>query len=54
MIDIDDPAQLEMLFLRLQARRVVEARWYAGEPAPEGATAILGRYPFINDPRRPV
>ncbi len=26
MIDIDDPAQLEMLFLRLQARRVVEAR----------------------------
>ncbi len=46
LIDIDDPAQLEMLFLRLQARRVVEARWHAGEPAPEGATAILGRYPW--------
>ncbi len=27
-------------------RRVVEARWHAGEPAPEGATAILGRYPW--------
>ncbi len=46
MIDIDDPAQLEMLFLRLQARRVVEARWHAGEPAPEGATAILGLHPW--------
>ena len=42
--DIDDPAQLEALFLRLQARRVVEARWRAVEPAPPGSTAILGRY----------
>ena len=35
---------LEALFFRREARRVVLARWYAGEPPPEGATAILGRY----------
>ena len=44
MIDIDDPATLEALFLRLEARRIVRARWCAGEPPPEGATAILGKY----------
>ncbi len=44
MIDIDNPAELEALFLRLHARRIVIARWAAGEPPPEGATAILGRY----------
>ncbi len=35
---------LEALFLRLEARRIVRARWSAGEPPPEGATAILGKY----------
>ncbi len=44
MIHIDDPVQLEALFLRLEARRVVDARWRAGESPPEGATAILGNY----------
>ena len=44
MIDIEDPAALEALFLRLEARRIVCARWWAGEPPPEGATAILGTY----------
>ena len=44
MIDIEDPTALEALFLRLEARRIIRARWWAGEPPPEGATAILGRY----------
>ena len=44
MIDIDDPAALEALFLRREARRIVVARWHAGESPPEGATAILGKY----------
>ncbi len=44
MIDIEDPTALEALFLRLEARRIVRARWWAGEPPPEGATAILGKY----------
>ena len=44
MIDIDDPAALEALFLRLEARRIVSARGRAGEPPPKGATAILGKY----------
>jgi len=43
-IDIEDPVALEALFLRLEARRVALARWAAGEPPPEGATAILGNY----------
>ncbi len=42
MIDIDDPAQLEMLFLRLQARRVVEARLHAGEPARKVTPPMIG------------
>ena len=43
-IDIEDPAALEALFLRLEARRIVRARWAAGEIEPKGATAILGEY----------
>ena len=44
MIDIDNPTELEALFLRLEARRIVLACWAAGEPVPEGAIAILGNY----------
>ena len=44
MIDIEDPAALEALFLRLEARRIALARWNAGEPEPKGAIAILGNY----------
>ena len=43
-IDIEDPAEMEALFLRLEARRIVLARWAAGEPEPPGAVAILGNY----------
>ena len=43
-IDIEDPAALEALFLRLEARRIILARWVAEEREPKGATAILGEY----------